>query len=101
MDALTTKRGIEGGEDGGVMTRVVNQVKRLKEIVQRVDKLVVVPLSCLLLISYLSKCVYNVQLLLELDGAEERPGVYVIGATNRCIFIYLNHVLIIITSVVK
>ncbi|KAK1363177.1 Cell division control protein 48 isogeny C [Heracleum sosnowskyi] len=47
VDALTTKRGTDGGEGGGVMARVVNQ------------------------------------LLLELDGAEERPGVYVIGATNR------------------
>lgn len=54
------KRGTQGGEGGGVMARVVNQVKRLKEIVQRVDKLVVVPLSCLLLISYISRCVYNV-----------------------------------------
>lgn len=25
------------------------------------------------------------QLLIELDGADQRRGVYVIGATNRCI----------------
>lgn len=43
VDALTTKRGTDGGEGGGVMARVVNQVKSLKGIVQRFDKLVVVP----------------------------------------------------------
>lgn len=44
VDALTTKRGKEGG---WVVERLLNQ------------------------------------LLIELDGAEERRGVYVIGATNR------------------
>ncbi|KAK2999441.1 hypothetical protein RJ639_023222 [Escallonia herrerae] len=50
VDALTTKRGKEGG---WVVERLLNQ------------------------------------LLIELDGADQRRGVYVIGATNRCNSLFL------------
>jgi AAA+ superfamily predicted ATPase len=59
VDALTTKRGKEGG---WVVERLLNQ------------------------------------LLIELDGAGERKGVFVIGATNRCCQLLIGSPYIFITE---
>lgn len=70
VDALTTKRGQEGG---WVVERLLNQARE----------------QCFAIFvhsKYLSKMhdfFFQLQLLIELDGSEQRKGVYVIGATNR------------------
>lgn len=71
MDALTSKHGNEGSR---VIDGVLKQVKQF--LVFGMKDIVI--LTSITLFIYM-----KFQLLIELEGAEQRKGVFVIGATDR------------------
>lgn len=80
VDALTTKRGKEGG---WVVERLLNQVKRKAKIYHIYCLLKAIPGRVWANSVFISVHFNILQLLVELDGADQRRGVFVIGATNR------------------
>lgn len=79
MDSLATKRGSEGG---WVVERLLNQVNNFEGISMKTS------LTLNILKYFFPRETSSIncqmlQLLIELDGADQRKGVYVIGATNR------------------